>query len=288
MRKRFDVQLSLSATPIEQIVIKKTRISNTAVFRALQWIFTTPQINEEIFTLLESKLSSQQKHLGRTGMDLWSILTFAVVRLDRGASYDELHYLANHDNLLRSMIGISVWDQDIEFSLTTLKDNVSLLDDETLAQVNQIVMKHGNETLLKKNEKQKLKTDSYVLETNVHFPTDLNLALDSARKSIQDSATFANKHNLSGWRKSEAIYRNIKSTHLRITRIQHGGGKHKQERLHKQVKQYLSELENVYDKTSAWLEQPNVASHRTKKKCFPSSRLTQNGLTKAKNAPMWN
>ncbi|MEJ7677039.1 MAG: hypothetical protein WKG06_04015 [Segetibacter sp.] len=28
----------------------------------------------------------------------------------------------------------------------------------------------------------KLKTDSYAVETNVHFPTDLNLLWDSVRK----------------------------------------------------------------------------------------------------------
>ena len=56
MRKRFEVQKSLGATAIEDIKIKHTRGSNTAVFGALQWIYSTPEVHEEIFELLESKL----------------------------------------------------------------------------------------------------------------------------------------------------------------------------------------------------------------------------------------
>jgi hypothetical protein len=44
---------------------------------------------------------------------------------------------------------------------------------------------HVGHKLLKKKMKNKAfssKTDSYVLETNVHFPTDLNLLHDSLRK----------------------------------------------------------------------------------------------------------
>ncbi|MEJ7684789.1 MAG: hypothetical protein WKG06_44485 [Segetibacter sp.] len=38
--------------------------------------------------------------------------------------------------------------------------------------------------LKKEDEALKLKTDSYAVETNVHFPTDLNLLWDSLRKCL--------------------------------------------------------------------------------------------------------
>ena len=83
MRKRFEQQLRLGVVPIEKLVIGKGRDAQIAVLYALQWVFMTPEVNEEIFTLLESKLSSAQKKLGRTGMDLWTILVFGVMRLTR-------------------------------------------------------------------------------------------------------------------------------------------------------------------------------------------------------------
>lgn len=38
MRKRFEVQLTLGAVPIEKLETPKTREAATAVLKALQWI----------------------------------------------------------------------------------------------------------------------------------------------------------------------------------------------------------------------------------------------------------
>jgi hypothetical protein len=62
-------------------------------------------------------------------------------------------------------------------------------------------------TLLKKTTKitrhpdWKVKADSYVLETNVHYPTDLNLLWDAARKSIEILSSLYEQLGLQGWRK---------------------------------------------------------------------------------------
>ena len=76
-------------------------------------------------------------------------------------------------------------DEKIEFSYQTILDNVSLIDEDLLWQVNLLVVDTGHKLLKKKeDEALKLKTDSYALETNVHFPTDLNLLWDSSRKCL--------------------------------------------------------------------------------------------------------
>lgn len=51
---------------------------------------------------------------------------------------------------------------------------------------NLIVVQHGHNLLKKKDEEisLSLKSDSYALETNIHFPTDLNLLWDSLRKGL--------------------------------------------------------------------------------------------------------
>jgi hypothetical protein len=38
-----------------------------------------------------------------------------------------------------------------------------------------------------------LKADSFVVESNVHFPTDYNLLWDSARKCLDMTGKFLNK-----------------------------------------------------------------------------------------------
>ena len=152
MRKRFEVQLALGATPIEKLEIPKTREAASAVLKALQWIFTTPEINEKIFTLLEKSISPKQKKLGRKGMDLWTILVLGVMRMTRNLSYDELHDAANYHSLIRQLIGQPAFDQELKFSLSALKENIPLLSDDVLAEINVILASYGTECIQKKTK----------------------------------------------------------------------------------------------------------------------------------------
>ena len=52
MRKRFDAQLHLGQTPIESLKIPlKSRDELPPVLAGLQWIFTTPAVNEKVFRI---------------------------------------------------------------------------------------------------------------------------------------------------------------------------------------------------------------------------------------------
>jgi len=58
-----------------------------------------------------------------------------------------------------------------EFEYQNIVDNVSLLDDETVRELNQVIVEFGHE-VFKKKEAAALscKTDSFVVKSNVHFP----------------------------------------------------------------------------------------------------------------------
>jgi hypothetical protein len=92
----------------------------------------------------------------------------------------------------------------IELEYQKIYDNVSLLTDEMLHEINQVILDFGHKEVLKKKEKEalRLKSDSFVVESNVHFPTDYNLLRDSARKCLDAVSTFTEKYeNIEGWRK---------------------------------------------------------------------------------------
>ena len=184
MRQRFEQQLSLGAVPISDIKIPtKSRDEMPPTVRALQYIFTTPDLNEKIFKLLEEKICKGKKKTGRKGMDLWHILVLAVIRHATGTNWDRLHMMSNYDLMVRSIMGVHCTRfgmEEIEFEYQNILDNVSLIDEDLLYKINQVVVEAGYQ-LLKKKENEvielQLKTDSYAVETNVHFPTDLNLAM---------------------------------------------------------------------------------------------------------------
>ena len=158
MRKRFDVQLELGAVPIEFVEIPtRTRDELPPTLAALQWIFVTPEVSEEVFAVLEESILSERPETGCRGMDLWQILVFGVVRLTLDVNYDRLHYIANFDSLVRQLLGQPAYDMDFEFALSTLKDKVPLLSEELLEQINAIVAKHGHAQIKKKTPCSKSK-----------------------------------------------------------------------------------------------------------------------------------
>ena len=89
------------------------------------------------------------------------------------------------------MLGVPLtpWGEDAKvFGHQTLRDNVALLDDELLQAINARVAAAGREVFEKKGGAPRaalaVKVDSYVLESDVHFPTDLNLLWAAGRKCV--------------------------------------------------------------------------------------------------------
>jgi hypothetical protein len=253
LRKRFEIQYELGATPIERLRIPpKSRDELPPVLRALQYIYTTPELNQRIFELLEAKVISGKKPTGRPGMSLWEILVMAVIRLARDADYDHLHYMATTDNLIRGLLGACKFGETQKaYSLQSIKDNVGLIDEETLNQINELVVQAGHQLLKKKDEKLNVKIDTYVLESNVHFPTDVNLLFDAARKSIEYARRLASEAQLGGWRKSQYWINQLNSHCRKVGKLSYYGGKNKQQRLKQATDEYLKLARQLSQKLDA-------------------------------------
>jgi hypothetical protein len=93
-----------------------------------------------------------------------------------------------------------------------------------------------------------LKTDSFVVESNVHFPTDYNLLWDSARKSIDMVTKLQEKHNLPGWRKIKNWRSGLKNKMRSLGKASASGGKGKPERVRQCAKDYLVKAKSLYAK----------------------------------------
>lgn len=188
MRKRFDAQIGLGQTAIERVVIPlNSRDELPPILAGLQWMFKTPEIHEQIFELLESQVIGDKQDTGRPGMDLWHIFVLGVIRLGLGCDYDRLEHIANYDNLVRQIMGLPRFDEGKQFHHRTISENVCQVDADLIEKVNEIVVMHGRKTLSGKEQAPKIeaKTDSFVLESNVHYPTDCNLLWDASRKCIE-------------------------------------------------------------------------------------------------------
>jgi len=253
MRKRFEQQLVLGRLLIKDTKIPTSKRSGAlpALCAALKEIYVTPKWNRKVFEILEDKVIKGKKNTGRPGMDLWQIFVLSQVRLCQNVSYDELHDLADHHTMIRQIMGIeSCFGQEkIKFSYRSIIDNVSLLDDETVKKLNAMIIEFGHEVFKKKEDTAlRLKTDSFVVESNVHFPTDYNLLWDSARKSIDMVSKFQKKYNLQGWRKIKNWRNDLKNKMRALGQASASGGKGKAERVKQTTRIYLTKAKALLDK----------------------------------------
>jgi len=260
MRQRFDSNPDLQVIPIEKVVIPlKSRDELPPTLVGLQWIWCHAVLKQQIFELLEKKILAGKQATGRSGMDLWQILVLGVTRLALDADWDRMEYLANYDCLLRQMLGVPLnsWGQeDKQFNHQTLRDNIALLDQALLKEINVLVAGAGRAEFKKKDgepgDALAIKVDTYVLETDVHFPTDLNLLLDGGRKCLDLLEKYRDRfgYDLPGWRKLGDWQGRLKAAERAASKACAGGGQDKEKRVHAAVGTYLQTARELSVKVS--------------------------------------
>ena len=217
-------------------------------------IYTTPELRGPIFAILEEVLPERQiegktvkadPNNGRPGMTQWQILVLGVLRLGLNADYDRIQELANEHKTLRQMLGHSDWADEKYYNLQTLKDNLRLFTPEILDRLNRVIVQAGHRAL-KKNPEEGIvgRCDSFVVETDVHFPTDINLLLDAIRKVIEISAELSSTYKLPGWRQHLYHQRQFKRQYRKVQRLKHSTSK--DESKQQQKEQEIKDAHRAY------------------------------------------
>lgn len=240
MREIIKPQVQLGEVDISAIEIDhRSRDDIPRLLRGLQYIYTTEAVRERVFAILAEVLperadgsGSVSAETGRPGMAQWQILVLGVLRLGLNADYDRIAELANQHRTVRQMLGHSEWSAQSQWGVQTLKDNLRLFTPEVLERINQVVVDAGH-ALVKKSPDEGLvvRCDSFVVETDVHYPTDINLLCDAVRKVIETSAAFCDEEGLSDWRQSAYNVRCLKQAYRRVQTLKRSTAKDEDKRL---------------------------------------------------------
>lgn len=256
MRKRFEQQLSLGILPISEVKIReKSRHQLAPLLKALQYVFVTEELNQKVFAILENHILEGKQRTGRLGMSLWEIFVLSLVRLNLNIDYDFLLDQANNHITLRGILGVdrSDFQYGKDYELQTLRDNVGLLDEEVLRQINEVIVEAAHGMIKKKEAVEALalsiKVDSYVVETNIHFPTDINLTWDCGRKVMDMIHKLLESGvKISGWRKHKHHKRQLRNAYRRCAEIHRKKGANYEERLKDSTTVYLTKCKQIRDK----------------------------------------
>jgi IS5 family transposase len=96
-------------------------------------------------------------------------------------NYDAWQDLANNHTTLRQMLGLG--ELDIKrYTRSTLQGNIAKISAETLEKIAQLVIDEGHKLCPKAIERVRI--DSYVMQTNIHYPTDVRLILDGIGRML--------------------------------------------------------------------------------------------------------
>jgi transposase, IS5 family len=249
MRKTFDRQQRLDCPPVSGISLNlNCRNETIPILRALQHIYSRPAVRDSILRAIARDVNGRSSpRRGRPGMSYWEILVLAAARLGCNYNYDQLQDLAENHRALRQIMGIGVWEsaeQDKKkFDWRRIASNLCLLRPETIAQINQALIQEGHR--LEPEAARTVRGDSFVAETNVHFPTDNSMIRDGLRKIISLAAMLAGLAGVGGWRQHKHLYRKVKKLSREIERIAARKGNGYQQRLKMPYRELLELAEIV-------------------------------------------
>jgi len=190
---------------------------------------------------------------GRPGLDYWEILVLAAARLGCGYDYDQLQDLAENHRALRQVMGIGDWNEEEKdqkkFDWRRIQDNLTLLRPETLEEINQAIIQEGHR--LEPKAAETVRGDSFVAETNIHYPTDSSLIRDGLRKVLSLAVMLAGLFALDGWRQHKDLYRKAKKLVRKIERIAARKGNDYQQRLKAPYQELLALADTICARADA-------------------------------------
>ncbi len=227
MRKIIDLQMEFWKKDIADIQFDlQSRDEIPKLLIGLQHIYTTRKIREEVFKILTRIVPRESRESGRPGMDLWKILVLGTLRANGNFDHDEVHELANNHRTLRLMLGHNETDTSSLYALQTIKDNLSLLTPELLDEINQIVVRTGHSLIMKQKDGiLNASCDSFVVETDVHYPTDINLLFDAMRKTINLIEGVCFEIGITEWRQGSHNILKIKGILRKIQNMKRSTSK---------------------------------------------------------------
>ncbi len=153
MRQVQSKQLQLGEIDIASIQLDtRSRDDVPQILLGLQHLYTNKKTRDLIFSLLEKLIPQNVSSInGRPGMHLWKILVLGVLRLNLNWNYDRLREMANQHSTIRQILGHG-FDDNEEYKLQTIKDNISLFTPELLDKINVEVVAAGHDVVGKKKK----------------------------------------------------------------------------------------------------------------------------------------
>jgi hypothetical protein len=215
MRKDFERQLRLDVPALDQIEFDpRSRHELEAILMALKHLYDSPVAMRAVLRLIAADVGNAD--LGCDGLAYWEILVLAAVRLGCDLDYDALADLATNHLKLRAVMGVGEWHTK-KYPKSTVHDNVKKLKPETLRAISRVIVGLGHK--LDPKAIERVRGDSFVVQTNIHYPTDASLIVDGVRSVLRLSSRLGSVLSLRTYQNWKMTLRSVKRIHRKIQKV---------------------------------------------------------------------
>ena len=247
MRRTQDPQFRFKQLDLEQVELDlNCRHEMTPILAALIEIHLNHRkaLNRILSWIESDVLGTKKKGRGCPGMDYWEILVLASVRLGCNLDYDQLTDLANNHHALRLVMGVDGWgSEEDRFRRSTIHQNLVKLKTETVEAIRDEIARIGHTLLPKAIES--VRGDGFVVETNIHYPTDTSLMVDGLRVMLRLVSRMCERLDLPGWRQHNHLLNRGRSV---LRKIQKAGRAKKKDRLRCLYSDLLDHLRSIQER----------------------------------------
>lgn len=254
MRRRFSIQGRLDGSSIANLQLNlEGRDEIVPILAALQYVYSEYTLRSKLTDLVAADINEDSRRdRGREGFDYWQIVVLAAVRLGCNLDYDKLQDLAENHFALRCMLQVGQWDET-SFGWRRIRFTLCLLKPSTIEKINHAIVAHGQ--ALHGDARSEVRADSFVIETDIHYPTDSSLIWDGVRKIIPLCISIAEELHEPGWRQSEHVKKAIKKCNRIISQISSSKSQKVKESLPKAYQQLLDRTTKLLDRAKALQKQ---------------------------------
>jgi len=212
-------EMHLDCLPIGEVSLNlDCRDEIIPILRALQHLYADAPLRRQLLALVGKDVNGNtNRRLGRRGMNYWEIAVLAATRLGCNLDYDKLQDLAENHRRLRQIMGIGDWQDDVDFDWRRIEDNLIKLRPETLKKISDLIVQAGH--VLDPEAIQSVRGDTFVVETNIHYPTESALIGDGLRKIVTLATELATAAKLGGWRQSKHLLKKVRGLVRKIGQL---------------------------------------------------------------------
>jgi len=219
VRKHYQQQHRFDASPIASVQLNlECRDELVPILLGLQHLYTDTTLRRKVVSLIANDLNEDtRRDVGRRGMDDWHVVVLASVRLGCNLDYDKLQDHVENHRALRGIMGIGDWQDTDGFTYRRIRDTLCQIKRSTISKINELVVQAGH--AIAPEAATRVRADSFVIETNIHYPTESSLILDGVRKFVPLCIELARDLDIEGWRQADHLVKKIKKLKQNIGRV---------------------------------------------------------------------